>query len=106
MSNASPIDWEQAMTDTEANARTAARLSERTVGGVAKVIETQDRHSRRLDEIAKTVRQISARAEEAPPPPRHHPRQPIPQPHRPLPWRALALAFAVGAACGASFASW
>ena len=103
--SSSPIDWEQAMTDTEASARAAARLSERTVGGVAQVIETQDRHSRRLDEIAKTLRQMSAQTQEVAPSPLRPP-EPVPQPHRPWSWRALALAFVIGAACGAFFASW
>ena len=53
-----PIDWEEAMNRTQEQAETAARLSERAVSGVARMLDIQHRHSHRLIDLAKAMEAI------------------------------------------------
>lgn len=101
------IDWESIMTKTVRGATRAALNAERAVGGVAKMLEIQSRHSLQLSALRATLEDIASR-------PSCHPSQMAPpadnaQGEVKISFRYLALGFAialgVGLGSGAYFAS-
>ena len=109
-----PIDWEQSMLATESSTRKAARLSERTITGLAEVLLNQRRHSQAVSEMKRTIaemrEEVIALRSHRPGPtaiPNQIARLPAKVQGRSRPfWRWLACAFIVGLAFGASIVSW
>lgn len=106
MTTKTPIDWEEAMTQTRDSAEAAARMSERAVSGVARLLDTQHRHSQRLNDLTKAVEAIRRdqgnRPSSSPPEPAARP-----QCRRPPPlWPALIGTFVVGVLFGVSIGNW
>ncbi len=101
------IDWEEMMASAERSAKTAARLTERSIGGVAQVIETQRRHSSELAEIKQSLAEIALRPQPRPSPVTTLASLPPPARWPPV-WPSLwtmAAVFAAGIASGAYFVS-
>ena len=97
------IDWEEMMVSAERSAKAAARHSERSIGGVAQVIETQRRHSSELAGIRKSLVEVAMK-----PAPRPSPVTTLPQASRRPVWPPLSIfvvVFVAGIALGAYFAS-
>jgi hypothetical protein len=101
------IDWEDMMIKTERSATGAAKNAERTVGGVAKVLEEQRLHSLQLTTIEQALakldhQQTCHRSQTSPP-------ADSGQGEAETSFRFLALAFvvvfAVGMGLGAYFVS-
>lgn len=100
------IDWEAAMANAERSAKAAARSAERTVGGVAQVLEEQRRHSSALTEIRKGLQDVldSQQVLRVPTPrPQSCPSQPRAS-RSPHGWLLLAV-FVAGAVSGVFIAS-
>src|SRR5690625_2923988 len=57
---AEAIDWAAAMTATQQSAEKAAALTERTIGGVAELLQQQSRHSSALSDATKRMATMEA----------------------------------------------
>ena len=95
------IDWEDLMTKAERSATGAALNAERTVGGVARVLEIQRHHSQQLSVIKKSLEKLASR------PSAHHspltPPTDNAQDEAEIPFRFLVLGVVVVLAVGMGF---
>ncbi|WP_339109912.1 hypothetical protein [Thioclava sp. GXIMD4216] len=98
-----PIDWEQAMTEVQSNAKAAARHSERTLNGVAEIAHSHSRHLSRLDQMQKTLDAMQEALKSRP-----HPIQPstvAAKASAPFPLFVALGLFVAGVMCGAFIAN-
>lgn len=97
-----PIDWEAAMKATEFAAKAAARQSERTVGGVAELLEAHRHLSSEIRAIRETtaIDRSNAELDQN----RHTMEQSQAERSPPL-WPFVAIAFVAGSVLGGFFVS-
>lgn len=101
------IDWEAMMTTTQRDAGKAALHAERTLGGVAQVIETQRQHGSHLAKIAKAIEEVreAQRCPSSPPAPQPELQQSASHPSARVYLRGWTAAFVLGAGFAAFFTS-
>ncbi len=99
-----PIDWEATMKTTEANARIAAKMTERAVAALAETLDHLRHHGQQLKRLEATMEEVKAQSMRPAPQLRHSlpPTQSLRRFH-PLP---VIIAFLAGAALAAFIVNW
>lgn len=63
MKDATPMDWEAVMTETQQKTNQTAKMTERCLGALTEVIEIQNKQSRATQEISASIKSLGMQQE-------------------------------------------